>query len=113
MSEEERKEKHEPKFTSIIALVLGIATFLSGLLIVPFTLCIVLDAFSIASGSMFLEVLAFGATVLLAPFAIWGLILSIVSLFIERNIYFRLLPLAFVLFGIGLLILCFSYLYTL
>lgn len=112
MSEEEKKVKHEPKFISLIALVAGIATLLCNLLIVPFILCLVIEGFSIASGLMFLFAVAFGGTLLLAAFAIWGLILSVVTLFIERNIYFRLLPLALVLFGIGLWIMCFSYLFT-
>ncbi|MDH4240619.1 MAG: hypothetical protein OEW48_13745 [Phycisphaerae bacterium] len=40
------------------------------------------------------------------PIAAIGLVLSIVTLFIERNIYYRALPWAVILFGILLYVVC-------
>ncbi len=109
MSEEERKEKHKPRIISIIALVVGIATFLCGLLIVPFTLCMVIvgPGFAMDIILMLLFGLALFSTVLFVPLAIIGLILSIVTLFIERDIYLRAAPLTLVLFGILLYPVCY------
>jgi uncharacterized membrane protein len=51
--------------------------------------------------------LALFSTVLFVPLAIIGLILSIVTLFIERDIYLRAAPLTLVLFGILLYPVCY------
>jgi len=115
MSEEERKEQHKaPRIVSYIALVAGIATFLNGLLLVSITLWA-----SIIPGAggdfdfigLILIVVAVESIIFsyyLWPIAAIGLVLSIVALFIERNKYFRLLPLAFVLAGILLYAVCYA-----
>jgi hypothetical protein len=106
-SEEKRKEQHKAvRIISIIAPVAGFATFLSGLLLVPVTwwLAIYPDAgHDFDFIGMFLTVVAISSIIFsyyLWPIAVIGLVLSIVTLFLERNKYFRLLPLAFFTVGI-------------
>lgn len=106
MSEEEKKEKCEPRVISRFALLVGIATFLSGLLLVPATLWFAI--IPEAGGDldfigMFFTLMA--VIPILAIYSVWpivaiGMVLSIVALFIERNIYYRLLPIAFYIVGI-------------
>jgi hypothetical protein len=103
----ERKEQHKAvRIISIIALIVGIATFLSGLLLVPFTLWFAIypDAgHDLDLIGMLLTVVAvssFCVSFFLWPIAAIGLVLSIVALLIERNIHLRLLPLAFFIVGI-------------
>jgi hypothetical protein len=106
MSEEERK-KDIPiayRIISIIALFVGIATFLSGLL---FVLALLWNRIIPGAGGdfvslgMFLKLETFLSYVFW-PSAVIGLVLSIVTLFVERNLCFRLLPLAFIIVGICL-----------
>lgn len=110
MSEEKRKEKQEPRFTSIIALVVGIAAFLSGLLIVPAAGLMVLNpsAFKGEGITRLIAVVAYYSLVSFWYITIPALILSLVVLFIERNKYYRLLPLAFVLIGFLLYAVCYN-----
>ncbi|MHC4543412.1 MAG: hypothetical protein ACYTDW_01670 [Planctomycetota bacterium] len=107
MSEKERKGKHKAaRIISITALVIGIATFLVGLLLVPITLWIVIFPFAGGEGDvigLILLVVAFLpilCSIFLWPIAAIGLVLSIVTLFIEWNKCLRLLPLAFSIAGI-------------
>lgn len=107
MSEEEGKEKPKvTRFISSMALVISIATFLLSLLIVPGILWI---TFYPEAGhdfdfiGMFLTAVAVLSIICmfrLWPIAVIGLVLSIVTLFIERNKYLRFLPLAFFIVGI-------------
>jgi len=104
MSEEERKEKQELSIVSILALGAGIATFLCSLLILPLFIWSAIVESPGALGAygitIFLMVLAFFSFILLLPSVAIGLPLSIITLLIERDMRFRLLPLAFVLAGI-------------
>ena len=111
MSEEERKEKPKVRIVSIIALIVGIATFVCGLFIVPFTLW----SHMFPNLGMGIDVIwilllavALCSTVLFVPIAIIGLVLSIVTLFIERDIYLQAVPLTLVLFGILLYPVCYA-----
>jgi len=93
------------RIVSIIALVAGVATFGSGLLLCPAALWFTISP--IAGGDfdfigVFLLVVCVLSFCSFLPLAAIGLVLSIVTLFIERNKRLRLLPLAFVLAGICL-----------
>ena len=108
MSEEERTEKRKPRTISHIALMYGIVAVLLGFLIVPYAFR---DAIVYSDGpgveviEIFLIVAMF-AMISFWPTAVIGLVLSIVTLFIERKLLFRLLPLAFVVAGILLYAVC-------
>jgi hypothetical protein len=102
MSEEKRK----PRVISIIALVICIAPFHSGLLAI---FAILWHRIIPGAGEDFgvIGIVLIGVAALTFvffwkfwPIAIICLALSIVTLFIERNIYLRLLPLIFFIFGI-------------
>ena len=110
MSEEERKEKRKPRVISRIALVAGFATFLCGLLIVPAAGLMAFNssAFKDEGITRLIAVVAYYSFVSFWYIKISGLILSIVALFIERNKYYRLLPLAFVLLGFLLYVVCYK-----
>jgi hypothetical protein len=112
MSEEKRKEKHEPKFTSAIALIAGIVTFLLGLLMVPAILW--LNIYPEAGHDfdfigMFLVIVYVVSWLMFFPLVAIGLVLSIFTLFIGRNKYLRFLPLAFVLVGFLLYALSYAF----
>jgi hypothetical protein len=107
MSEEESiLEIQKPRVMSRIARIAGIASFVGGFLIVPYTCS---DAF-VTSGEMLSECFLTHFALLViysGPYFLWplfaiSLILSIVTLFIERNIFHRLRPLILVLTGIFL-----------
>ncbi|NIP23700.1 MAG: hypothetical protein GWN67_23710 [Phycisphaerae bacterium] len=106
MSEEERGECKAARIVSITALVIGIATFLSGLLLVPATLWFAIipgaggDFDFIGMLLTVVDVSSFCVSFFLWPIAAIGLVLSIISLFIERDIHLRLLPLTFFIVGI-------------
>ena len=90
---------------SVIALIAGIATFLGGLMVYLASLWLVVypDAghdFDIIG--MLLVIVAVCVWCSCMPVGPIALVLAIVTLFIERNIWLRLLPLAFVLAGICL-----------
>lgn len=111
MVKEERKEEHKPRIIKTIALIAGVATFLCGLLMVPF---VVLAATEPNPGEFRTEgimrlffAVAFEIVSLFWPIAIIGLTLSMATLFIQRKNHFRILPFAFVLTGIGLYAVCF------
>ena len=112
MNEADRKEIDKSnRIVSIIALVIGIATFLCGLMVF---ICGVWSAITpFASDFDFIGMLlVFVALILLIvfwPFFAIGLILSIVTLFMERDMRFRLLPLVLVLFGLLLYALCYAF----
>ncbi len=112
MSEEERKEeKQKPRIVSIIALIEGIATFVCGLFIVPFTLWFHMfpdPGIGIDVIWILLLGVALCSTLLFVPLAIIGLVLSIITLFVERDIYLRAAPLTLVLFGILLYPVCYA-----
>ena len=98
------------RIVSVIAFIVGIVTFLSGLALVPFT---VWSAIIPNAGGEFdiigllLCVVCVLSVCSFLPLATIGLVLSIVTLFIERNKRLRLLPLAFVLAGICLFAACY------
>ncbi|MHC4692511.1 MAG: hypothetical protein ACYS67_07205 [Planctomycetota bacterium] len=110
MSEEEAKVKRKPRTISIIALIVGITTFLNLLLCLPFFLWVVI--FKEADPEydfigMLLGILSIFPGLALYPLIAISLVLSVVTLFIEREKSFRRLPLAFVLAVISLYgILC-------
>ena len=97
------------RIVSIIALVVGVATFGIALLCVPaalwFTISPIAGGDFDIIGLILLVVYVLSFCSFLPPAAI-GLVLSIVTLFIERNKCLRLLPLAFVLAGICLFAAC-------
>ena len=99
---EEKKEKFKPGIISIIALLVGFATFLSGFWRVREVLWFVVypdtgQGFGCIDQLLILAAsLPFPLFLLLFPA---GLVLSIIALFKEQNKYYRLLPLAFVLAG--------------
>jgi hypothetical protein len=108
MSEEEKKETPKARIVSIIALIVSILTFMCGLLI------LILAGWAASTdigggpgGIDALWVLLFAGAVcsmvLIAPI---GLVLSILTLFIERNIYLRAAPLSYVLCGILMSVTC-------
>ncbi len=87
----------------------GIVTFLLGLLIVPYAFCnaiVYYEEFGAEVIAGILLVAALFAMISFWPTAVIGLILSIITLCIEGNVLFRLLPLAFVLAGILLYAVC-------
>ena len=101
MSEEKKQEKHKPRTISCIALVVGVIAFVSGLMIVTYALFGAFVSSSDVIESFLRDAVKFANLSFWFSFYI-GLILSIVTLLFERNKYYRLLPLAFVLVGIGL-----------
>ncbi|MHC4691234.1 MAG: hypothetical protein ACYS67_00740 [Planctomycetota bacterium] len=106
MSKEKIKEILKPEVVSRCALITGIVTFLSGLLMVPAILWI--NFYPDAGHEFdFIGMLLIGVAVLsiISIFRLWplmviGFLLSIVTLFIERNKYRRFLPFAFFIMGI-------------
>jgi len=113
MSEEEKKEiPITYRIISIIALFIGISTFLSGLLLVPAALWLAIFPFAGQEGDVIglifvvLTIVPSLCRAFLWPIAAIGLVLSIITLFTERDIYYRALPWTFVLFGILLYIVC-------
>jgi hypothetical protein len=107
MSEEEKKERPKAhRIISIISLCIGIPIFLSGLSMVLAVLwfCIIPGAGEDSDVTgMFLIIAAFLSFIyfwIFWPIPVIGLVLSIVTLFIERNMLLRLLPLAFSIVGI-------------
>jgi hypothetical protein len=114
MSEEEKKEKYKPRVISRIALLLGIVTFFSGLLLVPFTLWFALipdaggDLDFIGMFFTFVAIPSIFSAHFILPIAAIGLVLSIVALFIERDISHRLLPLVFFIVGICFYAMCYA-----
>ena len=114
MSEEQRKEKRKPKAISRIALRAGIAMFLGGLLIFPFAYVyshalVSPDEPHANFFAYFMLNVTYPSFYFLWPLFGISLILSIVTLFIERDKRLRLLPLALVLFGILLNAMFFAY----
>lgn len=109
MSEEEKKEIHKAvRILSYIALIVGVATLLCGLLIVPAAglgainpTAFMSERFDFLAGVAYYSGLLFRYI-----FTISGT-LSIVTLLIERNKYYRLLPLAFILIGVLLYLMCY------
>ena len=103
MSEEERKEKHiASRIVYVMALVAGIVTFLCGLLTIPLERLIA-NYFPTEFFEADIELL-----IIIGVFFLWVwfwriaaicLVPSIVTLFIERDKRFRLLPLTFVMVG--------------
>ncbi|MHC4083887.1 MAG: hypothetical protein ACYSWZ_02960 [Planctomycetota bacterium] len=103
------EEKHKPRIISRIALIIGIVTLLSWILMFPAGLWnhFYLSAIPLGSPDAGHEYYFIGqflnAVAILSifyftifwPLIITGFILSVVTLFIERNKNFRLLPLAF------------------
>ncbi|KPJ92681.1 MAG: hypothetical protein AMJ53_08870 [Gammaproteobacteria bacterium SG8_11] len=115
MSEEKRKIKHIViRIISITALYISVATFLRGFMLVPFTLWMTIFPFPDQQGDPIVIILtvmcyvSFLCMIYLWPIAIIGLVLSIITLFTERNIYYRALPWNFLLFGILLYIVCWA-----
>jgi len=114
MSEEETREKLEPRTLSIIAFIVGIASFLCMLMITtwfvwtntvsPDGMYDVFDAIKVFR--FILMFILFISYVLLVAI---GLVLSIITLFIERNLYFQLLPFVYVVAGIGLCLVCYFF----
>lgn len=98
---------------SIIALVVSILTLLMGLLCLPFALWIAISPGPIPGGEFDPTGAFFGLLWLVGTFCfgyLWplvaiGLVLSIVTLFIEPNKRLRLLPLLFILLGVCLVFL--------
>jgi len=106
VGEGERKEIHIVSRTiSITALIIGIAAFLNGLLCIPFALWC---TFYTEAGHDFDFIGKFLCVVSIFPFLIFyplvaiGLVLSTLTLFIERQKLRRFLPLTFVLAVISL-----------
>lgn len=105
MSEEEKKEQRKARIISRIALLAGIVTFLFGIMLLPFA--IVYSSALVSPGepfinfrAYFLSTVAYLSVLFLWPLFAVSLILSIVTLFIERDKRLRLLPLTLVLIGI-------------
>ena len=89
---------------SVIALMIGIATFLSGLFFVPLILWVSIIPFAGQEGDVIMLILLVVAFLpilctYLWPIAAIGFVLSVVTLLIERNKYLRILPLAFIIVG--------------
>ena len=108
MSEEERKEEYKPKVVSYFAFVAGIATFLCGLLTIPYIvftgLTAIIPMLEAKIDEGITEVFfgrAFVSVLLFWPIAIIGLILSIVTFCLEQDKRFRIRPLTLELAGIG------------
>jgi hypothetical protein len=114
MSEEERKEKpnHTRNFQdcktrdfTVVALISGIVTFLSGFLYIPAILWIALydDTYIYSHHNNMMSMFLY-AVVIFTIYAfqfsfLISLPLSIAAFFAETKKYLRLLPLAFVLVG--------------
>ncbi len=92
------------RVVSVSALVLGVATFFVGLLLFLSSLWFRYPeaGHDFDFIGLFLVILYFLSWCLFLPLAPIALVVAIVTLFIERNICLRLLPLVFVLGGIGL-----------
>jgi len=109
MSEQEKKETHKGvRIISYIALIVGVATLFCGLLMVPAAGLGAINptAFMSERFDLLADVAYYSGLSFKYIFAIsWTL--SIVTLFIERNKYYRLLPLAFVLIGVFLYLMCY------
>ena len=102
MSEKQHKAV---RIISIIALVAGIAMFLCGLVLVPFSILLLVRG-SVGSSDSF-GYLLFGVSFYsIRLFMIPALVLSLVTLLFERNKYYQWLPLAFVVAGILLYLSC-------
>ncbi|MHC4641534.1 MAG: hypothetical protein ACYS32_07805 [Planctomycetota bacterium] len=104
---EEKKEIHKAaRIISRIALIAGVATFVSGLLVVPYAFCDALVSLPVRESDYHLIVQYLISSATKPAFAFFWLIaaislnLSIAPLFIERDMRSRLLPLEFVLAGI-------------
>ena len=117
MSEEKRKEKHKAlRILSTIELFAGIATFLCGLLLV-FLVCWTIIVRSgvklrgLDAIAFFVLTVGVSSMVLFWPIAVFGLVLSIVALFLERDMRSRLRPLIFVLAGILIYTVCYALMY--
>jgi hypothetical protein len=110
MSEEKINKHKSSRIISITALVIGIAAFMCGLLIVPAAGFMALNpsAFKGEGITRLIAVVAYYSLVSFWYITIPGLILSMVALFIERNKYYRFLPLPFVLIGILLYAVCYN-----
>ncbi|NIP24771.1 MAG: hypothetical protein GWN67_25515 [Phycisphaerae bacterium] len=102
--------KHKPKVISLIARIAGFVTFSLGLLMVPYSCYCAITPMSepydwLISFYLFAPaIVSFEFFWLIAPIS---LLLSILPLVIERDIRHRVLPLAFVLTGIGLWVACY------
>lgn len=95
MSEEKRKVKHiAARIISHLSFVVSIVAFVFGSLIIPFALGSSFLSPGLSSDfiSGLLITVALFLMVLFVPTFIIGLILSIVTLFIERDLYFRVRP---------------------
>ncbi len=113
MSEEEKKEIHKAAIIiSRIALIAGVATFVCGLLVIPYAFYDALVYLPLSEPNYYVIVSHLRSSATIPAFAFFWLIaaislnLSIAPLFIERDERFRLLPLAFVLAGILLYEVC-------
>lgn len=107
----ERKEQHKAvRIISHIALIAGFVTFLCGLLLVPVAGLMALNpsAFKGEGITRLIAVVAYYSLISFWYITIPGLLLSLVALFIERNKYYRLLPLAFILIGLLLYAVCYN-----
>ena len=107
MSEEKKKEQNKPRTISRIALKVGLASFLCMLLMTPgFVWAAIVPRYGMSkvidSIDYFFFGLTFFAGIFFMPLVAVGLVLSIITLFIERNLYVRLLPLVYVVVCIGL-----------
>ena len=113
MSEEKRKKERAKscRIISIIALIAGIDTFLCGLMVFICGVWSIITPFASDFDfiAMFLVMVALFILIAFWPFFAIGLILSIVTLFMERDMRFRLLPLVLVLFGLLLYALCYTF----
>jgi len=109
MSEKERKEQHKAvRIISYIALIVGVATLLCGLLMVPATVLGAINPTAFMSERFdWLTNIAYYSGLLFNYIFTISCTLSIITLFIERNKYYRLLPLAFVLIGVLLYLMCY------
>jgi hypothetical protein len=102
---EEKKEKRKPRIISRIALFAGIATLLCSFMTFPFAY-FYSDALVSPDEphdnfiAYFFLIVAYLSLFFLWPLFAISLILSIVTLFVERNERLRLLPLVLVLIGI-------------
>ena len=114
MSEEKKKEKHKVlRIVSTIELFAGIATFLCGLLMVFLVCWTIIVRSGVKLGGLdvigfFVLAVGVSSMVLFWPIAVFGLVLSIVALFIERDMRSRLRPLILVLAGILIYTVCYA-----
>ncbi|MHC4113121.1 MAG: hypothetical protein ACYSUY_18760 [Planctomycetota bacterium] len=107
MSEEEKKEiPKAARIISRIALVAGVATFVSSLLVVPYAFCEALVSLPVREGDYHAIVRYLRSSATIPAFAFFWLIaaislnLSIAPLFIEREMRSRLRPLILVVASI-------------